>query len=101
MSNLSATVGILTFQSRKPNNCWLWKKKVGEKKQKLWKLKNSTMDFPQIWSTILRVLNLTLHSIFFKFWYSVSFVKDYSVLVGRHTIIQYFLAKSNLFASSF
>ena len=34
-------------------------------------------------------LNLGFCSIFFKFWHSVSFVKDYSVLVGRHTILQY------------
>ena len=33
-------------------------------------------------------LNLGFCSIFFKFWHSVSFVKGYSVLVGRHTIFQ-------------
>ena len=53
------------------------------------------MDFPQIWCT-RQFLNLGLCSIFFKFWHSVSFVKDYSVLVGRHTILQYFLVKSDL-----
>ena len=36
-------------------------------------------------------LNLGFCSIFFKFWHSVSFVKDY-----RHTIYQYFLVKSDL-----
>ena len=41
-------------------------------------------------------LNLGFCSIFFKFWHSVSFVKDYSGLVGRHTIFQYFLVKSDL-----
>ena len=38
-------------------------------------------------------INLSFCSIFFKFWHSV---KDYSVLVGRHTIFQYFLVKSDL-----
>ena len=38
-------------------------------------------------------LNLGFCSIFFKFWHSVSFVKDYSVFVGRHTILKYFLVK--------
>ena len=47
------------------------------------------MDFPQIWCT--EFLNLGFCSIFVKFWHSVSFVKDYSVLVGRHTIFQYFV----------
>ena len=41
-------------------------------------------------------LNLGFCSIFFKFWHNVSFVKDYSVLVGRHTIFQYFLVKGSL-----
>ena len=41
-------------------------------------------------------LNLGFCSIFFNFWYSVSLVKDYSVLVGRHTSFQYFLVKIDL-----
>ena len=47
------------------------------------------MDFSQF-------LNLGFCSIFFEFWHSVSFVKDYSVLVSHHTIFQYFLIKSYL-----
>ena len=56
------------------------------------------MDFHKFGGTRLNSLNLGFCSIFFKFWHSdsVSFVKDYSVLVVRDTIFKYFLVKSDL-----
>ena len=41
-------------------------------------------------------LNFGFCSFFFEFWHGVGFVKDCSVLVGRHTIFQCFLVKSDL-----
>ena len=92
---------ISNFQSRKPNNCWLWKYEFGKKSKSR---KNFKIPFLHDgFSTNLvhktEFLNLGFCSIFFKFWHSVSFVKDHSVLVGRHTIFQYF-HKWFMFASS-
>ena len=89
---------ISNFQSRKSNNCWIWKYEFGGISKSRRNLKK---PFPHDgFSTNLvqktEFLNLGFCSIFFKFWHSVSFVKDYSVLVGRHTIFQYFLVKSDL-----
>ena len=64
---------VSKFQSRKPNNCWLWKYKFDEKRKSRKNSIFSTMDFPQIWRTRLsRFLNLGFW-IFFKFWHSVRF----------------------------
>ena len=90
---------ISNFQSRKPNNYWLWKYEFGEKSKSRKNLKTFLKfkkKFPQIWCTRLSFLNFGFCSIFLKFWHNVSFVKDYSVLVGRHTISQYFLVNSDL-----
>ena len=60
---------IWNFQSRKPNNYWLWKYKFGEK--------SKSRDGFWIWRTRL---NLGFCSIFFKFWdSSYGFVKGYFV----------------------
>ena len=87
---------ISNFQSRKPIKQvgWLWKYEFGEKTKSS---KNFKTPFPHGFSTNLlhktEFLNIGFCSIFFKFWHSVSFVKDYSVFVGRHTILKYFLVK--------
>ena len=75
-----------------------WKYKFGEKSKSRKNFKNPFLH--DGFSTNLvhktEFLNLGFCSIFFKFWHSVSLVKNYSVLVGRRTIFQYFVVKSEL-----
>ena len=79
---------ISKFQSRKPNNCWLWKYKFGKKRKSCKNFKNTFLHDGCSTNLVHKTefLNLGFCSIFFQFWNSVRFVTDYSVLVGRHTI---------------
>ena len=90
---------ISNFQSRKLNNCWLWKYEFGEK-SKISRKNLKPPFFHDGFSTNLvhktEFLNLGFCAIFFTFWHNVGFVKDYSVFVGYHTIFQYFFVYSHL-----
>ena len=88
---------ISNFQSRKLNNCWLWKYEFGEKSK-------SRQNLKPLFSTRCIFHKFGAQDWVFKSWVlleflhllTLCFVKDYSVLVGRHTIFQYFLVKRYL-----
>ena len=77
------------FQSKKPNNCWLWKYEFGEK-SKISRKNLKPPFFHDGFSTNLvhktEFLNLGFCAIFINFWHSV----------GDHTIFQYFFVNSHL-----
>ena len=94
----------LKFSWKKAKYYWLLKYKFGKikatKATKIWHLVFSTMNFPQIWR---KFLNHWFCSIFFTFSrfatvFCHSVFKDYSVLVGHHTIFKCFLVKSDLYS---
>ena len=68
------------FQSRKPNNCWLWIYEFREKSKSRKNLKTSFLHNGFSSNLVHKTgfLNLGFCSIFVKFWHS-NFVKDYSV----------------------
>ena len=67
---------------------WIW-----WEKQKPQKLKKTFSPRRILFGTSLSFYISLSCSFFLQFWHSVSFVKDYSVLVGRHTHRIYMLIK--------
>ena len=93
---------ISKLQSRKLNNCWLWKYKFGEKSTRGENIKPRFLHdgFSTNLTHKIRVL-LKICSIFSpsNVYHGISFgYKDYSVFFGRHTIFQHFLVKCNLYS---
>ena len=81
-----------------PTNCLLWKYDFDEESKSRKNFKNAFLHHG--FSTNLvhkpEFLSFRFCLTSLKFLHSVRPVKDYSVLLGRHTIFEYFLVKSDL-----